>query len=110
VLSESPRTYDGTAQPPKLRPDGPRWSVRLHLTDAARRNRFFGFAASSIPEGVAGRYRLPDGHEVVLHQDHHGPRMTALGSHLKALLVDSSFTVLQFEFDAEARTLRVDPA
>jgi len=67
------------------------------------------FPSVAIPYGAAGEYRLTDGHQVVLHQDHHGPRMTRLGPTIKALLDDTGITAVRFEFNADAHTLVVHP-
>lgn len=109
VLTGSLYTSSASARPPQLRPAGPRWTVVLRLTEAARRNRLVAFPSATIPYGTAGSYRLPDGQQVMLHQDHHGPRMTQLGPTIKALLDDTAVAAVRFEFDADAHTLVVHP-
>lgn len=109
VMTGSRHTFSASAHPPQLRPAGPHWTVVLRLTEAARRNRLIAFPSATIPYGAAGSYRLSDGHQAILHQDHHGPRMTRLGPTIKALLADIAITALRFEFDADAHTLVVHP-
>lgn len=109
VMTGSLHTFSASTRPPQLRPTGPRWTVVLRLTEAARRNRMVAFPSVAIPYGAAGEYRLTDGHQVVLHQDHHGPRMTRLGPTIKALLDDTGITAVRFEFNADAHTLVVHP-
>jgi hypothetical protein len=109
VMAGSPHPFIASTRPPQLRPAGPRWTVVLRLTEAARRNRMVAFPSAAIPYGAAGSYRLPDGQQVMLHQDHHGPRMTRLGPMIKALLDDTAVSAVRFDFDADAHTLVVHP-
>lgn len=91
------------------RPSGPAWSVVLRLTEASRRNRMLAFPSASIPYQSAGPYLLPDGHECMLHQDRHGPRITRLGPQIKALLSNPAVPAIRFEFDSDARTVVAYP-
>lgn len=109
VMAGSVHTSSVGSQPVQLRPPGPRWGVVLRLSEAARRNRMIAFASASVPYGAAGSYRLSDGHEVMLHHDRHGPRMTRLGPAIKALIADKDLNFLKFEFDIDERTLGVYP-
>lgn len=63
--------------------------------------------AVQMPQGVTGSYKLDDGHEVMLHQDRHGTRLTRLGGGIKHLLSDSQVSLPLFDFDAETRSLAV---
>ncbi|MCO7486973.1 hypothetical protein [Stenotrophomonas maltophilia] len=109
VMTGSVHVLDGNQRRSPLRPVGPRWAAIVRLTEAARRNRMVAFPSAAVPYGAAGDYQLPDGHQVVLHQDHHGPRMTRLDSTIKALLADTAVFAVRFEFDAEARTVVAHP-
>lgn len=109
VLTGSVHVFNASARPSQLRPAGPQWTVMLRLSTAARRNRMVAFPSAAIPYNAAGSYRLPDGHQVMLHQDRHGPRLTKLDPTIKTLLTDSTVTAIRFEFDADARTLVVSP-
>ncbi|GEM_PF-1708709 len=109
VMAGSVHISSTGSRPVQLRPPGPCWGVILRLSEAARRNRMIAFASASVPYGAAGRYRLPDGHEVMLHHDRHGPRMTRLGPILNTLIANEEVICLKFEFDMDERTLGVYP-
>lgn len=109
VLNAPWRAPNGSLILQHARPSGPAWSVVMRLTEAARRNRLVSFPSSMVPLGSAGAYRDPDGHDVLLHDDHHGARVTRLGSVLKGHLADRDVVAIRFEFDSDARTLVVIP-
>ena len=66
--------------------------------------------ATEVPDGVAGPYRLPDGHELMLVQDKAGTRVTQQGALLHEMLATPALEAIRFEFDSVARTVQVEPA
>lgn len=94
----------------KGRPKGPMWEVTIRLSAGARKHRRIDFSSSEMPEGVAGPYTLPDGHEATLVQDKAGNRLTRQGLLIRELLETPAIEALRFEFDSEKRTLKVSPA
>lgn len=108
VLLEGARSSPWNAG--RVRPNGPSWQVVVRPSAAARLYRRIEIPATEAPNGVAGPYRLPDGHELMLVQDKAGTRVTQQGALLHEMLATPSLEAIRFEFDSVARTVQVEPA
>ena len=108
VLLEGARSSPRNAG--RMRPDGPVWQVVVLPSAAARLYRRIEMPATEVPAGVAGPYRLPDGHELMLVQDKAGTRVTQQGALLHEMLATPALEAIRFEFDSVARTVQVEPA
>lgn len=79
----------------------------IPLSEQLKRARIVYLRKMDIPANVAGSYRLSDGHEIILHDDVHGVRLSALGKHIIGI-ISREVGIMRLRFDNEKRTVHVN--
>lgn len=83
------------------------FDAEVALNEQLKRSRIVYLRKADIPANIAGRYRDADGHEIILHDDVHGVRLSALGARI-ITIIEREEGVLHLRFNAEKRTVHVE--